>query len=65
MIKIAPAKNLLSIRLGADLPLCAASLYASNLAVTKVAMNVTQFTIGTAIDRSDLATRKLLNTDAP
>ena len=50
MIKVLPIKNLLSIRLW----------LLSNLCVTKVTKKVTQLTAGTAIERSDLATRKLL-----
>ena len=64
MINTAPAKNLRSMRLGAVFPFYAASLYANNLPVTNVAIKVMQLTIGTAIERSDLATKKLLSTDA-
>ena len=58
-------KNLGSIRLGAsERPSLEAAHYFRSLAVTKVAIKVMQFTIGTAIDKSDLATRKLFKMEA-
>jgi len=66
MIRTEPEKKRLSMRLGAScgLPFDLAARWASSRAVTKVAMNVTQLTTGTAMDRSDFATRKLLKTEA-
>ena len=62
-----PAKNRVSIKDGASpaRPSLAAFRWVSSLAVTKVAIKVIQLTIGTAIDKSDLATRKLLKMLAP
>ena len=58
-------KNLVSIRLGASVrPSLEAKRCLRSLAVIKVAIKVMQFTIGTAIDKSDLATRKLFKMEA-
>lgn len=55
MTNVLPAKNLESIKL-----CCFRSLW-----VTNVTRKVIQFTAGTAIDKSDLATKKLLKMLAP
>ena len=67
IINSEPIRNFKSNRLGAlsGFPAWAALRCVRSLAVMNVATKVTQLTIGTAIDRSDLATKKLLNIDAP
>ena len=66
MMRTEPAKKRGSIKLGASfgLPALAACLWTRSLAVMKVAMKVTQLTMGTAIERSDFATKKLLKIEA-